>query len=208
MHTEQNFLCRLLATGAEKGDLSGACVWCGQNTTKGLPINFSNNFTGYSWLVAGNCLCPWCHEVFTRPELRRSSWLATAAGATSLTRDKVRDLLLEPPDPPWYLYIAKAGKKQSWLSAARAINRSRETYRLSAEWQDMPINTTRQEVGDLFVLAEQLRQAKVSKSELISGQMRMTTWQRAIDAGQQHLLRQAQAQARRPIWEVVVYVAQ
>lgn len=200
-------LAKLIFSRPEKiGGIVGNCVWCGWETEHGLPLRVSDGFTGYGYFTGGNCMCPACWAFFDDPRLRRKSWVATAAGISYLTREGVREILINPPDPPWYSYLAKAGKKQGWLAAIHKVNYTREHYWISCEWQGAPLWVRLEEVVAWSALIEALREVKVSKGELLSGQFGAKTYERAIIGGYRELLTEARRQARKPLWEVLVYV--
>lgn len=197
----------IFPTPEKVGNREGQCVWCGRKSTQGLPLRVSDGFTGYSYFGAGNCMCPHCWAVFDEPLLRRRSWLAIKGRVRLLDREGVRETLLSPPTTAWYLYVARAGKKQGWLPAIHKVNYSRENYFLSCEWQLMPIWVSRPDIIHWLALIGSLREVKVPKGELLSGQFGAKTYERAINGGYRELLSEARVHARKPIWGVLVYVS-
>lgn len=152
-------------------------------------------------------MCPHCWAVFDNASYRRKSWIATSNNFLHIKRQEAIDYLLNPPQPPWYLYISTSGQKQGWLTAIHKVNHGRENFWLSIESQEQPIRTSIRETGSLYEIVKGLMLLKIPKGEMMTGQFSAKSWEKAIKNNTEQLLRSAQKQAKKPIWEVMVYVA-
>lgn len=199
-------LTRLCITNPPHGTKKGQCCVCGAITDKGFRAEFSNNFTGYSYLTHGDCLCPHCYAFFKDQNFRRKSWIATSHTVSFLTRTECRDVILNPPEPPFYLYITQTGQRQGWLSALKHISYSRDNFFIVTDWVGFFIaNRDTAEQMDRLITA--LREKKVSKTALKTGEYSMHQYRLAIQEGYSLLIEQAKRYVKDPLWEVMVYVA-
>lgn len=72
----------------------------------------SHTFTDTDFVRwGGNSICEACMFCLKTKHLRTRSTLATLAGLTQPLRQEWRDILLDPPEPPWVGAIAISGKK-------------------------------------------------------------------------------------------------
>ena len=190
----------------EKGDITGSCQACGIETKEGLPPPFSDTFTGFPYLVYGNCFCPHCHAFFKNPSLRKRSWIANQKeGVIHLKRLEAREYILNPPRAPFAFYLTRAGKRQGWLSGMRSLNYNREKYQLLTDFAGNVI-MEKNEVRKMNELIEKLRKNKVSKTQLLSGNYTMYTYRKAIEGDWEDLIQSAREHIKKPAWEVIVYV--
>jgi len=177
------------------GNLRGTCVLCGRETYKGHPVRFSANFTAWSLLGAGNCICERCYTLLNDQSYRRKSWVATADGIKFLTRKDVLPTLLEPPEPPFSIYITKTGKKQGFLQLMNRVSTSRETYYVAFE--DSLIFVDGKKIEEMVNVAKEARKLKFTKSDLVNPSVKR--WEHV------ELCKQILRYNKNPVWEVVVY---
>ena len=193
---------------AEMGDIEGRCIICGQETQAGFKPKMGGNFTRHYTLCGGEAICPHCHALMAEPRFRRASWVAMQEGVTFGKRSEIAPYLFDPPQPPFFIYISRAGQKQGWLPAMRLVAHSRNLYSIATDWLEAPIQVERLRAVTLRDLASDLREQKVTKTELKTGQYSMRTWRRAMEEGWRELLTQARSLAKDPLWEVIVDVVQ
>jgi len=191
----------------ERGSKQGVCCICGKETKEGHKVPFSDNFTGYSFLIHGDCACPYCWTFFKTQDFRRRSWVATAKEVRFLKRNEVREVMLEPPEPPFFIYVTQSGQRQGWLSALRYISYSRERFFISTDWVGH-FMVDRQLAKQMDNLIWLLRDKKISKTALRTGQYSMKQYRLAIEGGWQDLIEEARRYVKNPLWEVMVYVAE
>ena len=184
----------------------GVCVWCGREVDKVFDIKVSDNFMGWSYFSFGDCMCRYCYAFFSKQSFRKKSWVATKSGVKFIKRDEIMELLLQPPKPPWFLYITKTGQKQGWLHCIHRVNFSSFSFTVAFEPFDFPVQTNISEVHSLHGLLSFLREKKVTKTELLTGAFKMKTYERAIKEGYEEELKRAKKYAGKGIWEVMCHV--
>ena len=199
-------LCTLGLSTPKGQKQKGVCVWCGREVDEVFDIKVSDNFTGWSLFSHGNCMCKYCFAFFSEQSFRKRSWLATASGVSFLKKDEIESILLRPPKPPWFLYITKTGQKQGWLHCIHKVNFSSVSFVIGFEPFDFPIQTNVFEVRKLHGLLSFLREKKITKTELLTGEFKMKTYERAINGEYEEKLKEAKKQRKREIWELLCYV--
>jgi len=178
------------------GNLTGTCIICGFQTSKGHKIDFSDNFTSWNLLQEGSCICEYCYTLCRNQDYRRKSWVASLEGIRFLRRSEILDTLLQPPEPPFATYITKSGKKQGFLNLVNRINYSRNRFYIAFEDSLLFIN--RSELAEMVEVARKARQLKFGKSELL-GNIKVKHWEH------RELCEQILKFAKNPVWEVVVF---
>lgn len=188
------------------GQKTGVCCVCGKNTDNGYDIPFSDNFTGYSFLTHGDCACPHCYTFFKTPEFRRYSWVATTDEVRFLKRSEIGNIILNPPKPPFFLYITQTGQRQGWLSAFKFISYSEERFFIATDWVGT-IFADINNIRNMYKLIRVLREMKVSKTALRTGEYTMFQYRDAIEKGYDNLIDDTKKHIKDPLWEVMIYVA-
>ncbi len=190
-----------------EGNIQGICCICGKETGKGHKVPFSDSFTGYSFLIHGDCACPHCWTFFKTRDFRFKSWVANSDGVRFLKRLDIRVVILFPPEPPFFLYITQSGQRQGWLSALKLINYSRDTFIISTDWAGH-FMADREIAFAMDILIWRLREKKISKTALRTGGYTMKQTRLAIEGGWHDLIETARGYMKTPLWEVMVYVAE
>lgn len=121
----------------EGGSMKGRCIACGRMTEEGKEIDFSNNFTGWSYFQAGDCLCPRCYTLCRDQMYRKKSWVASKDDGVKILagKDECREVVIAPPHPPFMVYLtyslqslAFKGQKQGFLQVLTRVNTSKERF--------------------------------------------------------------------------------
>jgi hypothetical protein len=189
-----------------KGEEAGTCILCGVETEEGFPVEFSSTFTAFSHLAYGNVLCPSCNAFFRNQDFRRRSWKITPCGVEFLKREQVLEFLTTEEKPiPFAVYITSTGQKQGWLQGFRYVNFSKQKFFIHTDFVGCVLAEYRQ-VVEFAELIKFLREKKVSKTELTSGEFSMYTYRRSIENNFELELRKAKEFVSQPLWEVMVYV--
>jgi len=189
------------------GNLKGECVLCGRHTESGHPVEFSENFTSYNLLREGDCICEHCYTLLKNQEFRRRSFVLSREGVRFLSREECREVLLSPPDPPFFIYITQSGQRQGWLSAMHCVSYSRERFWVSTDFVGHFL-VNLQELKRMDGLIADLRKAGVSKGALRSGELSAVEYRKLFEKNLSHLWNEVRAYVKTPEWEVLCYVAQ
>lgn len=190
------------------GNIDGTCVVCGKHTDRGVPLKecVSDNFTGWSYFFSGNCMCPECAYLFSDQTFRRKSWVASLQGFKVFKNDEAQQILFNPPDPPFFICIAKTGQKQTWLSCIHRVAHNPHKYFFSHEKYDVPILFEREKAQVYVDIIAKAVELGISKTELTTCEFKMKTWQKAIESGYRDFLRELTKFKGDILWEVLVDV--
>ena len=189
-----------------KGELKGKCIYCGKMSKIGLKIGLSNTFTAYSQLFNGNLICEYCWEFIKTNTFRSRSWIATQDKVNHLKRLEILNYLLNPPKPPFAIYITKGGKKQGWMGNLFLVNYNSINYWIITDWSGA-IYANKEIIKIYSEMIKKLREVKISKTSLTSGSPAMKDYERAIKNGLENEIKQSIKEAKNPLWEVIVYVS-
>lgn len=182
---------------------------CTRETDGGIRLKdiVSGNFTGWSEFLAGECICPECAYIFNDAQFRRRSWVASADGFKTFKNDEARDILFNPPEPPFFISIAKRGQKQSWLSCLRRVAHNRNRYFFSHESYDIPIFFNKTEAEKMIKEVVEALEKGITKTELLTMQFKPATWKKAFEGGYAGFLKEITIHKGKTLWEVMVDVA-
>jgi hypothetical protein len=195
---------------AAPGTVRGICYLCGGATDAGYAEPPSDNFTAWASCYGGAVLCPLCRAVLHDRRFRATSWLATTAGVRFATRDDrlwLWQALVDPPAPPFALYITRGAQKQGWLTLTRYVSTSQAHYWVGTDWTDRPVPCAQPWMVQHALLVTRLRERGLSKTALCDGAYTMKHYERAIAEGWRPDLDAARALAGDPRWQVLVHVS-
>lgn len=117
-----------------------------------------------------------------------------------------RSVLLDPPEPPFAIYLTRTWKKPGWQSMVRAnggVSMSRDVYLCGFDYD--PVMVDRKLLAEYLAEIDALREKKVSKTELSSGQLGIRSLERIHFDG--NVVRRLRDVASDPLWSLAVYVA-
>lgn len=141
------------------------CVFCGSPSTH--PVKFGGNFTAYNLLQAGDGACDRCHKKYTDSFYRRNSWYETPEAVKAIGKTEVLGLLLEPPTPPFRVYLTKMRRKHGWVVIASRWEMRRDVYDVAFE--DARIRIEHSSLAAMIAFAKDLRAARVTKAAMRAG---------------------------------------
>jgi CRISPR type IV-associated protein Csf1 len=188
------------------GSVSGNCVLCGRKTEKGHKIDFSDNFTGFSYLQIGDTICEYCFTFIKNQDFRRKSWIATQEKVIFLNKKEILGYILNPPEPPFSIYITSTGQRQGWLDGYRqGINFSNTTFFILTDFVGL-VQARKDLALKMNELISFLRDKKITKEQLLSGLYTTGIYMKAVQEGWEEKLSIARKFAKNQLWEVIVYV--
>jgi len=182
------------------GDTFGRCVVCGRET-KGFKASFPETFTAYPLLEGGSIVCGRCWSMLKNGDLRRRSWLACIEGnkpaVRFLSRQEALQVLLEPPQPPFAVYLTKTGKKQGFLLLANRVSTSRDLFYVALD--DQLLLVDRKKLQRYVELARRAVEAGLRKGDLSEG-CGVKAWEH------EDLCREVEAVRGDPLWGLAVWL--
>jgi CRISPR type IV-associated protein Csf1 len=142
---------------------------------------------------------------------RTRSWIATTNGVEYIEsgdgRLKLREALLDPPKPPFAIYVTRNHQRQGWLTLMRRVSLSRDRFYVGNDLLDSPAYIVRDRFVQLLGEAEAMLARKVPRSVLLrEAEPTVQLVKRALQEGWMEQLQRAMERAGDPAWEVAVYV--
>lgn len=172
---------------APLGEMVGTCWLCGCPTRHGHPRKrvIKPTFTDGNQARApwSDVVCEHCAWALSYKSLRNYSILATRNCLSHPSRVEVREVLLNPPAPPFVLCVAASG--QRWLHFKGVIAQRRE--RFGVRFEDVPVWVAPERFRALLEPIEELY-AVFTKAEIESGdyqvhrilQFGMERWEKLV----------------------------
>jgi hypothetical protein len=186
------------------GDKKGTCCLCGQETNYGYKKKFGGNFTAGPEVSQGDVVCEFCKPLISRSnELRRSMWIITNDEFKKFKKQEAKDIILNLPDEPFILYLTNTWQKVGWIKMLNKVNPDNkglicccvdyDTYFVEVE-----------AIQELFKTIEELRELKIPKAELETGELSMHHY-RKLD-NPRNTAKKIKKYAHSPIWRLCVYL--
>ena len=173
----------------------------GQSTKKAIKPTFTD--TPYARALHSHAVCVGCAFCLSRRELRNYAIVATETALLHPSREQVRDMLIEPPEPPFLICIAISGQK--WVHFKSQVNYSRDVFTVNLE--ESQISVIPEKLKAMVETVEHLY-TTFSKEEILTGRYNQ---KRIKDFG---INRFSQAEDRiapfrgSQLFELAVFVAQ
>lgn len=183
----------------EFGNIEGTCVVCGRETDQGLEISYSQKFTNYNLLNAGNCICPNCYELTRNQKYRRSMWVVNRNRITFFKKDKMLQHILNPPDPPFGMYLTRTWQKQGFFKLIDKVNYSRKNFVVALDMQLIRVNL--EIAKKMASIAQNLRVKKITKKELRTGRFYAHRY-KDIHISEAEKVREY---ANQNLWRLIIY---
>jgi len=122
-----------------------------------------------------------------------------------------RDILLDPPTPPFAIYLTRTWKKTGWQAMMRlnqCVAESQETFPVGFDYDPVYVHAATL-VEDLSWIDAVRADTKISKTELETGRIGTRSMGKIIDAGIDgpSILHWLQKRAMDPAWVFAVFVA-
>lgn len=157
----------------EMGEVPDELCWLCGGETHGqgrmskdvIRKTFTN--TPFARAIESESLCTGCGWILAQRHIRNWSLLVVDGRLEHPTRDRTREVLLDPPKTyPWLLSIAVSGQKH--ISFPGKVVRSPRNIWVLLE--QIPIQIPEHGIGDVLGPVEELYSAGFSKAEIQSGQ--------------------------------------
>ncbi|MEM4454445.1 MAG: hypothetical protein QXT28_07035 [Thermofilaceae archaeon] len=141
-----------------------ACVFCGSNAPT-HPVSFPETFTAYQFLQAGSGACSRCLEMFRDPKYRRNNWIITRDGEFRVLENPI-EVLLNPPSPPFYIYLTRTRRKHGWILAVNYPALSRDKFFVTVDEERVFVD--RQKLEEYWRLYRCFRDKGLRKKDFFS----------------------------------------
>ncbi|KYC53802.1 MAG: hypothetical protein AMQ22_00001 [Candidatus Methanofastidiosum methylothiophilum] len=204
METLSELICKHKQITPQNGELKGVCCLCGKTTTKGYKKKFGANMTKAVEISQGTVICPHCQPLIKLSnELRRSMWLITESEFHKFKKQEAKEVILNLPDKPFYLYLTNTWQQIGWLKMVNRVNYDKNSLIcccLDYDTYFIELET----IKELFVLIESLRELKIPKTELENGKLSMHHYQKLETP--RETAKQLKKYAGNPVWKLCVYL--
>ena len=188
---------------AEKGDISGNCIFCGEHTDVGHQANLKTNFTGYQYLQAGDAICPYCYNLYNDNTYRKNMWYVTKGQFKTFKRAEAKAILLSELEIPFAIYLTKTWKKQGWISLTGGVNYDTERFFVGFDYDVVFVE--REKLTGYLNLSSELLEKKISKTELQMGRLKVRSFEKiGMDFD---LQRKIAMLAGDKLWELCLFLA-
>lgn len=140
------------------------CVFCG-SSAQTTSIRFPKTFTAYQFLQAGSGACNRCLEMLKDPKYRRNSWIITQNGEFKVLENPI-EALLNPPEPPFYMYLTRMKRKHGWILAVNYPVLSKDKFFVTVDEERIFID--RQKLEKYWCLYRYFRDKGLRKKDFLS----------------------------------------
>lgn len=203
MTTLSKLLCSSRGITPDKGTLTGSCILCGLETECGHKAELKDTFTAYDLIQGGTCICPECWHVYNEQMYRKRAWVVTPSTFTEVKRDSAKELLLNPPEPPFVMYLTQTWKKQGWLNLINRVQESKSNYTIGLDYDLIEVNTEKLE--EYCTLISEILEKKVTKTELSTGQFKAKSYEKL--GYDMELIEKIKTLVGNPLWNLAIFVS-
>lgn len=201
--TLSKLLCTARHVETEKGTLLGSCIFCGLETSRGHKAELKDTFTAYDLIQGGSCICPECWHVYNEQMYRKKAWVVTLSTFAEVKRDGAKELLLNPPEPPFVIYLTQTWKKQGWLNLINRVQESQTDYTIGLDYDLIEVNT--QKLDEYCTLIGELIEKKIMKTELQTGQIKAKSYEKL--GYDMELIEKIKILVGNPLWNLAIFVS-
>lgn len=193
----------------EYGELEGTCCLCGEHTSEGHKIKMKPNFTSADCLEFGTVICPYCFHLFENSNnYRRTMFLLTNHEFKPFKKKDIKEIIFEKQTEPYYLYLTKTWQKLGFLLMDKAYNTS-ESDMIKVVCDYDIIMYSQNELKEYYDLAKRLRDIKISKTVLESGNFELHHYRKINEAFQgnaKKIINKIKQLQNNPVWDLAIYI--
>jgi CRISPR type IV-associated protein Csf1 len=203
MTTLSTLLCSARNIDPERGTHTGPCIFCGLETAAGHKAELKETFTAYDLIQGGTCICPECWHVYNEQMYRKKAWVVTQSTFTEVKRENAKELLLNPPEPPFVIYLTQTWKKQGWLNLINRVQESQTDYTIGLDYDLIEVNTSKLE--EYCSIISEILEKKITKTELQTGQFKAKSYEKL--GYDMELIEKIKVLAGNPLWNLAIFVS-
>jgi hypothetical protein len=203
MLTLPKMICSARNMVPNEGELQGICVYCGEYTEHGHKFKPTGQFTTYQHIQGGTCICEYCNEMKSSQDYRRSMWAANPKTFITFKPDTAKEILCNPPEPPFVMYFTKTWKKQGWPQLVNRVNYSKEKFIVGYDY-DLVLVASRKR-DEYLKFAQELLDRGLVKTELLTGHLKTRSYEK-LDFDF-NTIKKISFLCTDPLWNLCVYVS-
>ena len=203
-------LCKALEITPDLGELEGDCCICQKHTTTGFKKKFSGTFTCADYISHGEVICPECNYLVKNSnEYRRTMFLLTEKELIKFKKKEAKEIVLNLPNEPFYIYLTKTWQKIGWIRMNEVYNTDNQSeINFLIDYDIVRTNTA--DLYDMMDFIKQLRDLKIPKAVLETGNLEMHHYRKLItEFGNQaarKILNKIKMNANSPVWDLALYL--
>ena len=203
-------LCKTLEITPDLGELEGDCCICQKHTTTGFKKKFSGNFTCADYISHGEVICPECNYLVKNSnEYRRTMFLLTEDELIKFKKKEAKEIVLNLPNKPFYIYLTKTWQKIGWIRMNEVYNTDNQSeINFLIDYDIVRTNTA--DLYDMMDFIKQLRDLKIPKAVLETGNLEMHHYRKLItEFGNQaarKILNKIKMNTNSPVWDLALYL--
>lgn len=203
-------LCKALDITPEQGDLEGDCCICKKHTTTGFKKKFSGNFTCADYISNGDVICHKCYYLVKNSnEYRRTMFLLTEKELIKFKKKEAKDIVLNLPNKPFYIYLTKTWQKIGWIRMNEVYNQDNQNeINFLIDYDIVRVNLDT--LTETMKFIKQLRDLKIPKTVLETGQLEMHHYRKLTSEFDNNVARSyikmIKNNANNPIWDLALYL--
>lgn len=202
MTTLSRMICSARGIIPELGQLHGTCVYCGEETTNGYPFVPTGQFTTYQLIMGGTAVCEHCNVLKSSQDYRRTMWIVNETQFVTFSPKEAKQILQNPLEPPFVIYMTQTWKKQGWPGLVNRINNSKENFIIGYDYE--LVHVTAKKRDEYLDFAQKLIDMGVTKTEILTGQLKAKSY--AAIEYDIDIIDKLASLSRDPLWDLCVYV--
>lgn len=203
-------LCKTLDITPEQGDLEGYCCICKKHTENGFKKKFSGNFTCADYISNGDVICHKCYYLVKNSnEYRRTMFLLTEDELIKFKKKEAKDIVLNLPNKPFYIYLTKTWQKIGWIRMNEVYNQDNQNeINFLIDYDIVRVNLDT--LTETMKFIKKLRDLKIPKTVLETGQLEMHHYRKLTSEFDNNVARSyikmIKNNANNPIWDLALYL--